>query len=96
MGAVGTRVGSRVIPPQLTSRAGSILLAATGVFIGLCLLTYSPADTALLSSHPQHPAHNLGGAIGTWVGFLGRAAQGEGAHQICAERRSEHGADSNR
>ena len=61
---------------QGTSRIGSVLLAATGLFVGLCLLTYHPTDTALLSSHPHHPPHNLGGAIGTWIGLLGRGGFG--------------------
>jgi len=44
--------------------------------VGLALFTYSPADLSLLTSHPQRPIANLGGAVGMWVGFLGRSGFG--------------------
>jgi S-DNA-T family DNA segregation ATPase FtsK/SpoIIIE len=59
-----------------TARVGSVLLAAAGFFIGLCLLTYTPADIPFLSYPPQTPAENLGGAIGVWLGFFGRGGFG--------------------
>jgi S-DNA-T family DNA segregation ATPase FtsK/SpoIIIE len=46
------------------------------MFLALCLLTYSPADVGWLSSSPQRPTANLGGAVGAWVGFLGRGGFG--------------------
>lgn len=64
------------IPPQWTSRVWSIVLAAAGLFLALCILTYTPADISLLSSHPQHPAGNLGGTIGAWIGFVIRGGFG--------------------
>ena len=65
-----------VIPPQWTSRVWSVLLASAGLFLGLCLLTYTPADIPLLSSHPYNPAANLGGTVGAWLGFVGRGGFG--------------------
>ena len=64
------------IPPQWTSRVWSVLLAAAGLFLALCLLTYTPADISLLSSHPQHPTGNLGGTLGAWIGFVLRGGFG--------------------
>ncbi len=57
-------------------RVGSVVLAAAGVFVGLCLLTYSPEDVALLSYPAQHPVANWGGTVGVWIGFLGRTGFG--------------------
>ena len=57
-------------------RVGSVVLAAAGVFIGLCLLTYSPEDVALLSYPAQHPVANWGGTVGVWIGFFGRTGFG--------------------
>ena len=64
------------LPRQWTGRVWSLLLVAAGVFLALCLLTYQPADVPVLSSHPQRPAGNLGGALGAWIGFAGRAGFG--------------------
>ncbi len=64
------------MPAQWTHRVGSLLFAATGLFLGLCLLTYTPTDIPLLSSTPNHPVMNLGGAVGAWVGFLSREGFG--------------------
>ncbi len=44
--------------------------------MGLCLITYDPADVPFLSSSPQHPPANLGGAVGVWLGFIGRGGFG--------------------
>jgi S-DNA-T family DNA segregation ATPase FtsK/SpoIIIE len=65
------------------TRLGPILLASAGLFVGLCLLTYHAADTPFLSSSPQQPPANLGGAIGVWVGFLGRGGFGWGSFLVC-------------
>ncbi len=59
-----------------STRIKSLLLAAGGLFLLLCLLTFDPADSALLSSTPQQPIANLGGALGAWLGFLGRIGFG--------------------
>ena len=64
------------LPPQWTARVGSLVLAAFGLFLIVCLLTYHPADSPLLSSHPLRPPANLGGAVGAWLGFFGRAGFG--------------------
>ena len=68
--------GRRMSLPPWTSRIGSLLLTSAGLFIGLCLLTYTPADVPLLAYPPQHPAANLGGTVGVWVGFFGRSGFG--------------------
>ncbi len=60
------------IPRQWSVRVGSILLGACGLFLALCLMTYSPTDSPLLTSHPNDPVANLGGTIGAWLAFLGR------------------------
>jgi len=52
------------------------MLAAASLFLGLCFITYAPSDVPLLSSHPQQPPLNLGGAVGSWIGFLGREGFG--------------------
>ncbi len=65
--------------PHWTSRALSVFFACAGLFVLLCLLVYQPASAPLLSSHPQPPATNLGGAVGLWVGMSGRAGFGWGA-----------------
>ncbi len=64
------------VPPQWTARVRSVLFAAAGLFLLLCLLTYRSSDIGLLSSHPQRPTENLGGAIGAWIGFFGRGGFG--------------------
>ncbi len=66
---------TRMRPPW-TARVWSGVLAAVGVFLGLCLVTYHPADVSFLSSHPQAPPLNLGGSLGVWVGFVGRSGFG--------------------
>jgi len=63
-------------PSGWTSRVGTLLLAAVGLFLALSLVTYTPLDIPLLSSSPQRPALNVGGAIGAWIGFLGRGGFG--------------------
>ena len=68
-----------VLLPHWRARACSVLLAATGVFLTLCLLTYHPADVPWLSSHPHYPPANLGGTMGVWLGFLGRGGFGWGS-----------------
>ena len=65
-----------MIPPQWSHRVGALVLTASGIFLALCFLTYTPADIAFLSSHPQSPAANLGGTIGAWLAFIGRAGFG--------------------
>ena len=40
------------------------------------IATYHPADVPWLSSSPQRPAANLGGALGVWVGFFARGGFG--------------------
>lgn len=65
-----------LIPPQWTVRVWSLLLAAAAFFFLLCLLSYNTADISLLSSDAQRPAENLGGAIGSWLGFIGRTGFG--------------------
>ena len=62
--------------PEWKGRIGSLLLTATGLFLGLCLLSYHPADVPLLSSSPPHPVLSLGGTVGVWIGFLGRGGFG--------------------
>ena len=62
--------------PKWAPRVGTLVLAAVGLFVLVCLLTYTPADLSLLSSHPQRPIGNWGGAAGTWIGFLGRGGFG--------------------
>jgi len=64
------------VPPQWTARVRSVLFASAGLFLLLCLLTYRSSDIGLLSSHPQRPTENLGGAIGAWIGFFGRGGFG--------------------
>ena len=61
---------------QWTARVGGIALAAAGVFLALCLLTYSPRDVALLTYPPKTPITNLCGTVGVWLGFLGRGGFG--------------------
>ncbi len=73
-----------MIPPQWTARAASILLAALGVFLTLCFISYNPADVSLLTSGPQQPMANLGGTIGVWVGFVGRGGFGWASLVLCA------------
>ena len=51
---------------QWTARVGGIALAAAGVFLALCLLTYSPRDVALLTYPPKTPITNLCGTVGVW------------------------------
>ena len=53
-----------------------MVLAAAGVFVGLCLLTYRPEDVSLLSYPAQHPVANWGGTVGVWIGFVGRTGFG--------------------
>ncbi len=64
------------IPSQWTARVGGVLVAALGLFFGLCLVTYRPEDVSLLSYPPLEPTANLGGALGAWVGFAGRGGFG--------------------
>lgn len=59
-----------------TDRVGSCALAALGVFIGLCLLTYQLEDLGFLSSEVQRPTANWGGLVGAWIGFIGRGGFG--------------------
>jgi S-DNA-T family DNA segregation ATPase FtsK/SpoIIIE len=61
---------------QWSARAGSILLAAAGLFLALALLSYSPRDVPLLSYPPRSPVGNIGGAVGVWLAFLGREGFG--------------------
>ncbi|MDP3723607.1 MAG: DNA translocase FtsK 4TM domain-containing protein, partial [Candidatus Omnitrophota bacterium] len=63
-------------PSQWAARMGTCVLAAVGLFLALSLVTYTPLDIPLLSSSPQRPALNVGGAIGAWIGFLGRGGVG--------------------
>src|SRR3989338_1771877 len=63
-------------PRQLSSRIGSFLLVASGIFFVLCLLTYDPADVPLLSFPPKYPPANLGGIVGIWLAFFGRGLFG--------------------
>src|SRR3989338_3544702 len=65
-----------MIPREWTGRVWSVLLAAAGIFVALCLITFSSADVGLLSSSPQRPTANLGGAVGAWIGLLGRGGFG--------------------
>ena len=65
-----------MIPREWTGRVWSLVLAAAGIFLTLCLVTYSPVDVGLLSSSPQRPTANLGGTLGAWIGFLGRGGFG--------------------
>ena len=58
------------------ARAGSLLCAAAGLFLAICALSYSPADVPLLSSSPQNPPGNFGGALGVWIGFIARGGFG--------------------
>jgi len=60
----------------VATRAVSLLLAASGLFVGACLLTYHPADVPWLSSAPHQPPANLGGVVGVWIGFAGRGGFG--------------------
>ncbi len=55
---------------------GGITLAAAGLFLALCLLTYSPRDVSLLTYPPKMPIANLCGTVGVWLGFLGRGGFG--------------------
>src|SRR3989338_5654597 len=68
-----------MIPREWTGRVWSLVLAAAGIFLTLCLVTYSPVDVGLLSSSPQRPTANLGGTLGAWIGFLGRGGVGWGS-----------------
>ena len=61
---------------QWTARVGGIALAAAGLFLALCLLTYSPRDVSLLTYPPKMPIANLCGTVGVWLGFLGRGGFG--------------------
>ncbi|MDP3703361.1 MAG: DNA translocase FtsK 4TM domain-containing protein, partial [Candidatus Omnitrophota bacterium] len=65
-----------MIPREWTGRVWSLVLAAAGMFLTLCLVTYSAVDVGLLSSSPQRPAANLGGTLGAWIGLLGRGGFG--------------------
>ena len=71
------------MPRAWTSRGGALVLASAGIFVGLSFLTYQPADVPFLSSSPQQPPANLGGAIGVWVGVLGRAGFGWASFVLC-------------
>jgi len=72
-----------MMPRAWTSRAGALVLASAGIFVGLSFLTYQPADVPFLSSSPQQPPANFGGAIGVWVGVLGRAGFGWASFVLC-------------
>ena len=61
---------------QWTARVGGVTLAAAGVFLALCLFTYSPRDVSLLTYPPKMPIANLCGTVGVWLGFLGRGGFG--------------------
>jgi len=64
------------MPFHKSARFGSVLLMTLGLFLLLCLLTYDPSDIPLLSSSPKRPAANLGGTIGSWIGFTVRGGFG--------------------
>ena len=59
-----------------TARVGSVVLASAGLFLALCLLTYSPDDVPLLSHPARTPVGNLGGTVGVWLSFIGRGGFG--------------------
>ena len=63
------------IPPQWTVRVGAVVLLATALFLGVCVIAYTPVDVPLLSSAP-HPAGSLGGTLGVWVGLFCRGGFG--------------------
>ena len=65
-----------MIPREWTGRVWSLVLAAAGIFLALCVTTYSSVYIGLLSSSPQRPSANLGGTVGAWIGFLGRGGFG--------------------
>lgn len=65
-----------LIPPQWTVRVWSLLVAAIGLFLLIAITSYSASDVPLLSSDPQRPTINLGGAIGSWIGFAARGGFG--------------------
>ena len=61
---------------QWPARVGSVLIASAGIFLTVSFLTYTPNDSPWLSSSPNHPAANLGGAVGAWLATLGRGGFG--------------------
>ena len=65
-----------VMSSQWTVRSAGILLASAGLFLVVCLVSYHPADSALLSFPPQEPVANLGGAFGAWLALIGRGGFG--------------------
>ena len=67
-----------------SARFQSVLLIALGLFLALSLLTYQPLDVPWLNSSPDEPPHNLGGVVGVWVGFFGRAGFGWASLLLCS------------
>ncbi|MBI4353972.1 MAG: DNA translocase FtsK 4TM domain-containing protein, partial [Candidatus Omnitrophica bacterium] len=61
---------------SIPARVASVCIGASGLFTLLAVVSYHPADLALLSSEPNHPLRNIGGVIGAWVGLIGRGGFG--------------------
>ena len=73
---------SVMMPAAWSGRVKSALLLTAGLFLLLCLFTYRPTDTSLLSFPPQRPMANLGGSVGAWLATVGRAGFGWAAFLV--------------
>lgn len=60
-----------------------ILFLALGVFFGLCLLSYDPADPALNSSSNISQISNLGGIVGAYLADILFTVLGISAYVLC-------------
>ena len=61
---------------KFIARVGSVLVGAAGLFVWIALASFHPADLRFLSSEPNTPLQNLGGAVGAWLAFVGRVGFG--------------------
>jgi S-DNA-T family DNA segregation ATPase FtsK/SpoIIIE len=60
-----------------------ILFLALGVFFGLCLLSYNPADPAINSASNVAQISNLGGIVGSYLADLLFTILGISAYVLC-------------
>lgn len=60
-----------------------ILYLALGVFFGLCLLSYNPADPALNSASNIEQISNLGGIVGAYLADILFTVLGISAYVLC-------------
>ena len=82
IGDVVAMVSTPLSPSPRSTLGFSLILLAAGILLGLCLISYDPADPALnVTSSVQH-INNLGGVVGAYTADILLSAFGISAYLL--------------